>query len=214
MADLASSPPTSGWNRTLMIQEIQIDGAKPNTVASRFGAMIGPFLAAIVFYWIGAWMGIIAVTKEWLGGKNANIIGIAVASVVVPISAYVYAAYVCKAISKYKLSVTTHGFRINAMRLPGFTTKEFDFENDDVERVVYGQRLNGMERFLDRLNELGFLRTSQHILKDLNKGRLCIMLRDGTRCDFQLLDKAFDSVQLMEFFSALDENDIAIDHSG
>lgn len=197
-----------------MSQELQIDGAKSSTVASRFGAMIGVFLAAMVLYWFGAMVGTVALTKERLGQETANIVGIVVASVVVSICAYLYAAYVCKAIAKYKLCVTPHSFRINAMRLPGFSTKEFEFANDDVERVVYGQRLNGMERFLDRLDESGLLRTSQHVAKDLKQGRLFIMLRDGTRVDFQFLDKAFDNSQLLEFFSALNENGIAIGHSG
>ena len=208
------SPPLSELSNSRMQSNIRLDAAPPTIVASRFGMLVFAFLAAMVLYWIGVMVGTSYLLREKLGQETANIAGVVVASIVVPICGYLYAAYVCKAVSRFSLDVDNHGFRVTAMRLPGFTTKEFEFFNTDVERVVYGQKLSGMERFLDRLDELGVPRTSQHIAKDLKRGRLFVVCRDGERFDFQFLDKAFDDNQLLKVFSALDENDVAIDHGG
>ena len=197
-----------------MMSGTHVTAASPTTVASRFGMLIVAFLAAMLLYWIGVVVGVAFIAKDRLGQDTANIVGIVVASIFVPFCGYLYAAHVCKSVARFSLDVDAHSFRISAMRLPGFTTKEFEFANDEVERVVYGQKLSGMERFLDRLDELGVPRTSQHIAKDLKKGRLFVVCRSEERFDFQLLDKAFDDKQLLEFFAALDQNNVAIDYDG
>jgi hypothetical protein len=188
------------------------DAASPSTVASRFGAMAGVFLTAMIIYWAVAMVATAALTRDRLGQDTANLVGAGVATVLVVAGGYFYAAYVCKSISRGTLAVTPHGFTIKAMQK--LRSNEYHFNNDKVERVVYGEKLNGMEKFLDRLDSLRVPRVAPDIQKDLKKGRLFILLNDGTRIDFQFVDKAFDDSQLLAFFEALDANDVPLEYGG
>ncbi|TWT75793.1 hypothetical protein CA13_73660 [Planctomycetes bacterium CA13] len=194
-----------------MSDTIDIQAAEPRTVASRFAGFLGVALAALVLYWLGAWIAFVALTRDRLGQDTANLAGAIFATILIGLCSYFYVSYVCKSVASSRLVVGNHDFTIKAMQK--LSCNEHQFPNADVERVIYGQRLSGMEKFLDRLDELGVSR-GQHVIKDLKKGRLFVFHKDGSHVDFQFVDKAFDDDQLLAFFSALDANDVPVEAGG
>ena len=121
-------------------------------------------------------------------------------------------SYICKSISSARIAIDENRLTIRAMQK--LSANEYHFRFDSMERVIYGQRLNGMEKFLDKLDEIGVSRGSMTVVKEIKAGRLSILHKHAERTNFQFVDKAFDNAQLLMFFEVLDAHGVHIEAGG
>lgn len=179
------------------------------SIVGKLNQIVFTFTVMSVMYWVLLFLAIVVLTKATLGQDDANLAGAVSATAIVGVFDLWFAVNLCRKVSSAKLSMDEASFTIRAMQ-NFYRASEHRFEFGEVQRVIFGQRLNGLERFMDKLDKFGVPRTSQEFSKELKAGRLFVHTEDGKRTKFLLVDKSFSEPQLLRFFQALDENNVEI----
>lgn len=201
-----SSPRSDGQDAPLdgegtATKSCELVAAPTLVVMKRFGDYLPLMLWAAAFYWIFACVAVAGLTKGQLGQDRANLLGFAVATLLVPGAMYAYAHFVCSKIAQSKVLIDDNGLTILAMQR--FTANKYHFILDDIERVVFGEKLNSAEQLFDFLHQLRIARNSMSMVKDVKAGRLFVVRKTGDYTAFQYFDKAFDEAQILTMLSVL-----------
>lgn len=183
--------------------------ADRHSVVGKLSQIVFTFTVMSVMSWVLLFLAIVFLTKASLGQDDANLAGAVSASIIFGVFDLWFAVNLCRQVSSAKLSIDETSFTIRAMQ-NFYRASEHRFEFGVVHRVIYGQRLNGLERFMDKLDKFGVPQTSQAFSMELKAGRLFVQKEDGKSTKFLLIDKSFSDSQLLLFFQALDEKNVEI----
>lgn len=163
-----------------------------------WGAMVFPslLLAFLVFGPLYVSGGREKAGAAWILGSV--IAGIVVSATVIGLWSY----WTLSTVSRSRLIVGKSSFTVTTLRW--FALRPVEFPFDHVDRVVFGQPLNFLERFAEVLHILWINRSDVGNLARAQK-ETCLIVHeaDGTRFYFGQMDFPFSKADIAEFFRVL-----------
>lgn len=141
---------------------------------------------------------VIWLLEDHLRDDQVKPVAVAVTALVVVVSGVLYVWFVVSSLSRSRLALEEGIVLIRGQTSGGFVERRYPI--GDLESLVFGERLNTVERVMDKLHQLGVPKGgSIGLVKDLKAGRLLVIEKAGGQEVFHFVDKVFDPDSLMDF---------------
>jgi hypothetical protein len=166
------------------------------------GFLTGIFIAAGLSFLLG----------QWMNEETAQSTAVAAAALLVLVGLPVYVRYVGNRFARCRLQLIGDVLVVKGETSRGQVERVFELRH--VERIVFGESLNWMERALDSVDQWGLPKSHAiRMTKDLKAGRL--LVRDTRSGDtvFHHVNKVFEAKSLLRLARELDRRGVVVERA-
>jgi hypothetical protein len=178
-------------------------------ILRNFAGYLPIVLFAGFFYFAVGFAGMVWLLDGSLEDALVKPVAAAVTASIVIVGGLLYVRFVVNDLSRSHIKLEGDAVIIRGQTSAGLVERRYAVE--ELEAIVFGERLNVAERLMDKLHKLGVPRTgSMRLLKDLKAGRMLVTDKAGGQEVFHFVDKVFDLDSLLAFAAELSRRGVAI----